>query len=56
MSQPATDQTKTADRPAPPEPRPYAPPRLGGRQALSEVTLFSGACVPGAPGCTIGHP
>jgi hypothetical protein len=41
---------------APPGPRPYQPPRLGGRQALEQVTLFSLRCKPGDPGCTIGHP
>ncbi len=56
MCTPAKTPNRPDPNPAAPEPRPYEPPRLSGKQALSEVTLFSGACVPGAPGCTIGHP
>ena len=56
MHTPATTPNKPDPTPAAPAPLPYEPPRLGGKQALAQVTLFSGACVPGSPGCTIGHP
>jgi hypothetical protein len=36
--------------------RTYQPPTLTEKRALAEVTLFSGACTPGTPGCQIGHP
>jgi hypothetical protein len=60
------DRTNTdAQAPAPALPvapaattqrRSYQPPSLTEKRALAEVTLFSGACTPGTPGCTIGHP
>ena len=55
MTTTSPEHTKPA---APPTaaPRLYQPPRLTGKQALEQVTLFSGGCTPGAPGCTIGHP
>jgi hypothetical protein len=34
----------------------YQPPRLTGKHALEQVTLFSFACKPGDPGCGVGHP
>jgi hypothetical protein len=56
MNEPRTDSTKPAAAPATAPGRPYEPPRLTGKQALAQVTLFSSACTPGTPGCTIGHP
>jgi hypothetical protein len=56
MSTPVARPPMPAAPPATPAPRRYEPPRLGGKQALAQVTLFSGACTPGTPGCTIGHP
>jgi hypothetical protein len=41
---------------APATPRAYTPPRLGGKQPLEQVTLFSFACTPGDPNCPIGRP
>ena len=57
MTKPAIEPTKAAAVRAHFEPRPYEPPRLTGKRALDQVTLFSTpSCVPGSPGCSIGHP
>jgi hypothetical protein len=42
--------------PAVPSPQPYEPPRLTGKRALEQVTLFSAGCAPSDPNCHIGHP
>jgi hypothetical protein len=36
--------------------RRYEPPTLTEKKALEEVTLFSFACAPGDPTCSVGHP
>jgi hypothetical protein len=56
MTRPGTDQGQPDLLPAIRATRPYQPPRLGGKQALEQVTLFSFACAPGDPNCPIGHP
>jgi hypothetical protein len=57
MNTPVITPPVPALHPAAPEPRRYEPPRLTGKQALEQVTLFSSTpCTPGTPGCSIGHP
>ncbi len=55
-SVPTTPGIQPPTQPATPAPRAYEPPRLTGKQALEQVTLFSFTCTPGDPNCPIGHP
>ena len=53
---PHAEQASAVDDQAAPAPRRYEPPRLTGKQALAQVTLFSFSCTPGDPACHVGHP
>lgn len=56
MEMPTSDSTKQAAPPAVRCGRPYEPPRLTGKRALEQVTLFSFVCTPPDPNCQIGRP
>jgi hypothetical protein len=56
MSEHATEPTRPAVQPGDPALPAYQPPRLTGKHALEQVTLFSFRCTPGDPGCWVGHP
>jgi hypothetical protein len=56
MNTPTSDSPKVPGLPATADQRRYQPPRLTGKLALEQVTLFSFHCTPPDPRCPIGHP